>query len=111
MDAERRLPTEPASRDLAWGVDYFADGENANYRLNEEDRSNVENLTVGAFVEYRPTQQVIATFAVRNIFDRVLLRDRTFFSPDRSSAVPVAFEHRYRTIGRTWTVTIKRTFG
>lgn len=97
--------------DLAWGVDYFGDGENASYRLNEVDRFNTENLNVGAFVEYRPTQQVIATLSVRNIFDRVLLRDRAFFSPDRSSVVPVAFEHRYRTFGRTWTVTIKRTFG
>jgi hypothetical protein len=98
-------------RKLAWGVDYIADGENANFRLNEIDRFNTQNLNFGVYAEYRPTTRLIATLAVRNIFDREILRNRSFFTPDRSTPEPFAFDDRVRYAGRTVTVTVKRAFG
>ena len=95
----------------AWGIDWFAEGELPQYRLNEIDVWNPENDNIGVFVEHRPTERLTMRLDARNILDRDIVRERTFYLPDRSNPNPAAFEERRRWQGVTWSLQVKRTFG
>ena len=99
------------SLNLAWGLDYGAEGESPQYRLNEIDIWNPDNDSLHAFVEYRPSPKTTVTLYARNLFDRDIVRTRTFFTPNRASLEPSAFEERRRWQGRAAELTVKRTFG
>lgn len=98
-------------RDLAWGVDYSAEGRAKAYRLNETDVWNPDNLLFSAFLEYRPTERTTLTVRARNLFDNTVSRYREFYAPDRSSPTVAAVETRDRWQRRGIEVTLKRAFG
>lgn len=100
----------PARR-MAWGVTYIAQGEVLNFRRNEIDGSHTQSRNFGVYAEYRPTARVTATITARNIFDRDIYRDRTFFLPDRRTLTPYGFDNRFRRAGTVLEVRLKRTFG
>lgn len=96
---------------MAWGVSYIAQGEVLNFRRNEIDGSHTQSRNFGVYAEYRPTARVTATITARNIFDRDIYRDRTFFLPDRRTLTPYGFDNRFRRAGTVLEVRLKRTFG
>ena len=96
---------------LAWGVDYLGEGGLPQYRRNEIDIWNPENNNVGAFIEYRPAANTTLTLNARNLLDRDIVRNRTFYDPDRRTPAPFAFEERRRWQRITTMLTLKRTFG
>lgn len=98
-------------RKWAWGVNYYADGELPQYRLNEIDAWNTKNLNFGAFAELRPTAKTTLTLRANNVLDRRIYRRRDFFSPDRSAPERFAHEDRIRYSGVTYTLELKRSFG
>ncbi|MDO1559268.1 hypothetical protein Q0812_07490 [Brevundimonas sp. 2R-24] len=99
-----------AGGDWAWGVDYIADGANESYRRNEIDRFDTDNYNFGAFVERR-LGRITVNFSVDNMFNRPMERRRRFYDPDRSTPDPFLREDRARWQGRTYWLSLKRTFG
>jgi hypothetical protein len=96
---------------FAWGLSYYAQPAGTNYRRNEEDRFNgLEPYLVG-FAEWRPTRRTTLTARLDNLADVRATRTRTFFTPDRSAAVPTAIEYRERNKHVTATLTLRHNFG
>jgi hypothetical protein len=98
-------------RNLAWGVSWGAEGDSPQYRMDEVDVWNPEDNYLSAFVETRPDSKTVLTFSVSNLLDRGLVRDRTFYGPDRSVLEPWAWELRRRRQGVNLSVQLKRSFG
>ncbi|PZU49873.1 MAG: hypothetical protein DI568_04415 [Sphingomonas sp.] len=96
---------------FAWGFDTWSNSGSTQYRRTEEDRNYRGNPYVEAFAEYRPDSRTILTLRAENLLDVNFYRERTFFSPDRSSTDPVMREHRKRQEHITPSLTLKRTFG
>ena len=63
-----------------------------------------------AFVEFRPDSKTTVTFDVDNAFDTQALRHRTFFSPNRTNAIPWSSEFRPRNKHIDVGLTLKRNF-
>lgn len=96
---------------FAWGLSYYASPGGTNYRRDEEDNFNgVEPYLVG-FAEWRPTRRTTLTVQLDNLADVQATRTRTFFAPDRRSAVPSAIEYRERNKHVTATLTLRHNFG
>jgi len=73
----------PARR-LAWGVNYFKQGETQAYRFNEIDISE-EGPWVDVFVETTALPyDMKLRFWAANVFDGTVNRERLFFAPDRA---------------------------
>lgn len=69
---------------LAWGVNFFKQGEFQVYRFNEVD-TNEEGPWVDVFVETTalPNNMRLRLWAA-NAFDGTIARERRFFAPDRT---------------------------
>ena len=96
---------------FAWGIDTYTNSGSTQYRRNEEDRSYRQNPYTDVFVEYRPDARTTLTLKAENALNVKFYRERTFFSPDRSSPEPDLREFRQRKENITPSLTIKRTFG
>ena len=64
-----------------------------------------------AFVEYRPGPSTAITLDLDNMFNTHAYRQRTFFSPNRTSQTPSSIELRERNRHINVGLTLKRTFG
>jgi hypothetical protein len=96
---------------FAWGFEVEYGAASAVYRRNEIDRSRNDAPYVTAFVEYRPDPLTTVTFGLDNAIGTRGTRERTFFSPDRRTLEPDAFEFRERNRHVIPYVTVKRNFG
>jgi hypothetical protein len=96
---------------FAWGFALYWNEPSIFYRRNEIDKPYGSIPFVTAFAEYRPTPKTTVTFGLDNLTDVPAMRDRTFFSPDRSNRVPFLFEHRNRNRHVTPSITVKHSFG
>jgi hypothetical protein len=96
---------------FAWGFEVEYGAASAVYRRNEIDRSRNDAPYVTAFVEYRPDPLTTLTFGLDNAIGTRGTRERTFFSPDRRTLEPDAFEFRERNRHVIPYVTVKRNFG
>jgi hypothetical protein len=81
------------------------------FRANEIDTNFNGGPYATAFVEYRPSARTSLTLDVDNVLDTTGERERLFFSPNRSSAEPAAFERRVRNRHVSFGLTLKQTFG
>ncbi|NEX91573.1 TonB-dependent receptor [Caulobacter sp. 17J65-9] len=98
------------AHNLAWGVVYDAEGGSPQYRINEIDVWNPENYWFRVFVEARPNAQTTITLSANNVFNRPVIRDRTFFDGTREFDIN-GHELRWRKQGTVWQIQMKRTFG
>ena len=64
-----------------------------------------------AFVEYRPGPRTAITLDLDNMFNTHAYRQRTFFSPNRTSPTPSSIELRERNRHINVGLTLKQTFG
>lgn len=81
------------------------------FRANETDTNFNSGVYGTAFVEWRPAKRTSITFDVDNLFDTRAQRERLFFFPNRSAAMPFVRELRVRNRHVTLGLTIKQTFG
>lgn len=81
---------------FAYGVNFDGGTVSTSYRQNELDSFYGIFPYVSAFAEYRPNARTTVTFGIDNIFRGSNSRERIFFSPDRRTLAPNAFELRDR---------------
>ena len=96
---------------FAWGVYAESNSASTNYRLDELDTFYGSAPFAKIFAEYRPTKATTITIGARNLLNLPAYRYRTFFSPNRTSILPVAFEERERNSHIRPYVTLKHSFG
>ncbi len=96
---------------FAWGFGAEGSSSSSGFRRDEVDIFQGFNPLVSAFAEYRPSVQWTLTMGAKNLFDRSAGRDRSFFTPDRTSRVPYLHEERFRQTHIIGYFTIKRSFG
>jgi hypothetical protein len=96
-------------RKMGWGLSYYAEGPVTVYRRNELDSVYPGADDLGAFVEYRPMKALTVRLDVRNLLDREVLRERTFYNDRRSD--PTGAESRLRRQSETILLTVKGAFG
>ncbi len=80
----------------------------AFYRTDEIDLQRNAGIFGTAFLEYRPNPKTSVTFDLDNLFDTQSLRQRKFFSPNRTNPAPSGSEFRARNRHVTFGVTLKR---
>ena len=81
------------------------------FRSNEIDTNWNGGPYGTAFVEYRPGAKTAITLDVDNAFNTHAYRQRTFYSPNRSAALPSSIELRERNRHINVGLTLKQTFG
>ena len=81
------------------------------FRSNEIDTNWNGGPYGTAFVEYRPGPKTAITLDVDNAFNTHAYRERTFYSPNRSSPTPSSVELRERNRHINVGLTLKQTFG
>ncbi len=81
------------------------------FRSNEIDTQYNGGPFGSAFVEYRPSGRTSITLDLDNIFSTHGLRQRTFFSPNRSTQEPSILELRERNRHVSVGLTLKQSFG
>ena len=81
------------------------------FRSNEIDTNWNGGPYGTAFVEYRPGPKTAITLDVDNAFNTHAYRERTFFTPNRSSLTPSSIELRERNRHLNLGLTLKQTFG
>jgi hypothetical protein len=96
---------------FAWGTTFYYNSPTYFFRLDEVDRPYSSNPYITAFVEYRPTPKTTLTFSLDNLSDGPGMRNRTFFSPNRTAPFPDEFEHRHRNKHVIPEISIKHSFG
>lgn len=107
-----------------WNVEMRRDSGAFSYGLTVSDRDRFSffrsneidtNWNGGpfgtAFVEYRPGPTTAITLNLDNLFNTHSYRERTFFTPNRSSPTPSAVELRERNRHIGVGLTLKQTFG
>lgn len=96
---------------FAWGFNLYGNPRSSVFRRNEIDSFDGEDPFVTAFVEYRATPKTTVTLTIDNLTDATAGRNRLFFAPDRSSAVPVLVEDRVRNRHATIYLSLRHSFG
>ena len=81
------------------------------FRSNEIDTNWNGGPYGTAFVEYRPGPRTAVTLDLDNMFNTHAYRERTFFSPNRTSQTPSSIELRERNRHINVGLTLKQTFG
>ena len=81
------------------------------FRSNEIDTNWNGGPFGTAFVEYRPGPRTAVTLDLDNMFNTHAYRERTFFSPNRTSQTPSSIELRERNRHIGVGLTLKQTFG
>ena len=81
------------------------------FRSNEIDTNWNGGPYGTVFVEYRPGANTAITLDVDNAFNTHAYRERTFFTPNRSSPTPSSIELRERNRHINVGLTLKQTFG
>ena len=95
---------------FAWGSNYYHGPPFTFFRRNELDTFDQIDF-LEAFVEYRPTQRTTIALGLDNILDAPGIRDRIFFTPDRSTPDPSLFEFRERFGRRRVSLRFRHSFG
>lgn len=95
---------------MAWGVSLDGFTHFTTFRRNELDRY-AEQPTVDAFVEYRPSARTTMNLTLGNLFQARISRNRSFFTPDRTSPEPNLREVRHRNRHVLPSLKIKHSFG
>lgn len=96
---------------FAYGVNFEGGTRSTNYRLNETDSFISDIPYVSVFAEYRPSVRTAVTFGIDNLTRSAARRERLFFSPDRRSTTPNAFELRVRNRNIIPYLSFKHSFG
>ena len=81
------------------------------FRSNEIDTNWNGGPYGTAFIEYRPGPKTAVTLDVDNAFNTHAYRERTFYTPNRSSPQPSSIELRERNRHINVGLTLKQTFG
>lgn len=96
---------------FAWGIELERGSPSTFYRRNELDTNRNDRPYVELFGEYRPSPSTTVTVGVENLLNARGIRERSFFTPDRSNPNPGSFEFRERNRHVLPYITIKRNFG
>jgi outer membrane receptor protein involved in Fe transport len=92
---------------FAWGVSVSGSTGSDTFRRTEVDFNRGISPNASAFVEFRPSDRWTFTFGASNLLDRTRIRERDFYTPDRTSAAPDGREERYRNSHTVGYITIK----
>jgi hypothetical protein len=98
-------------KSFAWGVSLNGNSPSTAFRQNELDVGYGGSPYVTAFVEYRPSPKTTLTFGLDNATGISSYRYRTFFTPDRTTPSPSAFELRERNRHIVPYLSFKHSFG
>lgn len=96
---------------FAWGASLLGSTGSDSFRRTEVDFYRGLAPNVAAFIEYRPTRQWTLTLGGSNLTDGATHRERNFYAPDRTSALPYLQERRFRESHATGYLTVKHSFG
>jgi hypothetical protein len=102
LDFRQDLP----ARRLAWGWDYFSEGELQFFRADELQVFDSGEGDFDAFIETTRWGVVTLRFSVDNIFDAVDTNERFFFQDTRASGVIERQELRDRRFGRFYSIRV-----
>ena len=95
---------------FAWGLEAEGFTHTTIFRRNETDRFS-EQPTLDIFVEYRPNARTTLNLSVDNILQARISRQRTFYTPDRTSPTPSQQELRRRNRHVLPALKLKHSFG
>jgi hypothetical protein len=95
----------------AYGATFYYNEPTFFFRRDEIDRPFSDNPYVTAFVEYRPSPKTTITFSLDNALDSPAYRSRTYFTPDRRTALPDEYEFRKRNKHIIPAIGVKHSFG
>lgn len=96
---------------FAWGASLIGSTGSDSFRRTEVDFYRGLAPNVAAFIEFRPTRQWTLTLGGSNLTDGATHRERNFYEPDRTSALPYLQERRFRESHATGYLTVKHSFG
>jgi hypothetical protein len=96
---------------FAYGVNAQDNARITFFRTDELDRNQNLGAFASAFIEYRLSGATSLRLDVNNILNNGGGRSRTFFSPNRTNPVPVAYEVRERNVHVGMILTLKQSFG
>ncbi|MGH8596929.1 MAG: hypothetical protein ACREXT_09765, partial [Gammaproteobacteria bacterium] len=95
----------------ATGVSLFDRDRFTFFRTDELDTNYNGAIFVTAFAEYRPDKRTTLRLDLDNLTNVTAMRERVFFSPNRSAPLPFANEHRERSNHVAVTLSLRRGFG
>ena len=96
---------------FAWGASLLGSTGSDSFRRTEVDFYRGLAPNVAAFIEYRPSRQWTLTLGGSNLTDGATHRERNFYAPDRTSALPYLQERRFRESHAVGYLTVKHSFG
>jgi hypothetical protein len=96
---------------FAWGFSVFANTGSSVFRRNEVDANRMVPPYLTGFAEWRPSRATTVTLALDNATGTAALRERSFYSPDRSATSASAFEYRRRNAHIVPSLTLKHSLG
>lgn len=101
-------------RDLkrwSYGFNFSREARSAFFRIDEIDSFSNNRPYGSAFVVLRPDLRTTLRLDLDNVIDTSGERNRLFFEPNRTVALPFATEFRHRNSHFAATFSINRTFG
>jgi hypothetical protein len=96
---------------FSYGFDINDNQRFTFFRTDEFDSNFNRGPYMTAFIEYRPRPQTAITFDVDNLLNTHAARDRLLFRPNRLFPDQIFDEFRDRDRHRSFTVTLKQSFG
>lgn len=96
---------------FAWGINLEGSTRATAYRRDELDRFSSQMPFVEVFAEYRPSARTTFSIGAQNATSRKNMRERLFFTPDRTSPAPYLREYRSRSRHILPYVSVRHSFG